>query len=39
MADFFKTSGFSKYTVRTSVDEALAADPEASRRPVHEDHL
>ena len=33
MADFFKTSGFSKYTVRTSVDEALAADPEASADP------
>jgi multiple sugar transport system substrate-binding protein len=33
MADFFKTSGFSKYTVRTSVDEALANDPEASSDP------
>jgi multiple sugar transport system substrate-binding protein len=33
MADFFKTSGFSKYTVRTSVDEALASDPEASSDP------
>jgi multiple sugar transport system substrate-binding protein len=33
MADFFKTSGFSKYTVRTSVDEALADDPEASSDP------
>ena len=33
MADFFKTSGFSKYTVRTSVDEALADDPEASADP------
>lgn len=33
MADFFKTSGFSKYTVRTSVDEALADDPDASSDP------
>ncbi|GAA1441005.1 ABC transporter substrate-binding protein [Leifsonia poae] len=33
MADFFKTSGFSKYTVRTSVDEALASNPEASSDP------
>ena len=33
MADFFKTSGYSKYTVRTSVDEALASDPEASSDP------
>lgn len=33
MADFFKTSGFSKYTVRHSVDEALANDPEASADP------
>jgi multiple sugar transport system substrate-binding protein len=33
MADFFKTSGFSKYTVRSSVDEALASDPEASSDP------
>jgi multiple sugar transport system substrate-binding protein len=33
MADFFKQSGFSKYTVRTSVDEALADDPEASADP------
>ena len=33
MADFFKLSGFSKYTVRTSVDEALADDPEASSDP------
>ncbi len=33
MADFFKLSGFSKYTVRTSVDEALADDPEASADP------
>jgi multiple sugar transport system substrate-binding protein len=33
MADFFKQSGFSKYTVRTSVDEELAEDPEASADP------
>lgn len=33
MADFFKTSGFSKYTVRTSVDEALADDPDAASDP------
>lgn len=33
MADFFKTSGFSKYTVRTSVDETLADDPEANADP------
>lgn len=33
MADFFKTSGFSKYTVRSSVDETLASDPEASADP------
>jgi len=33
MAGFFKTSGFSKYTVRTSVDEALADDPEATADP------
>jgi len=33
MADFFKTSGYSKYTVRTSVDEALANDPDASSDP------
>ncbi len=33
MADFFKTSGFSKYTVRTSVDQALAANPDASSDP------
>ena len=33
MADFFKTSGYSKYTVRTSVDEALADDPDASSDP------
>ncbi|MGI5238342.1 ABC transporter substrate-binding protein [Dactylosporangium sp. CA-139066] len=33
MADFFKTSGFSKYTVRTSVDTALAGTPEATADP------
>jgi multiple sugar transport system substrate-binding protein len=33
MAGFFKTSGFSKFTVRTSVDEALATDPEATADP------
>jgi multiple sugar transport system substrate-binding protein len=33
MADFFKTSGFSKYTVRTSVDQALAGNPDASSDP------
>ena len=33
MADFFKASGFSKYTVRTSVDQALASDPDASSDP------
>ena len=33
MADFFKTSGFSKYTVRSSVDEVLASDPAASADP------
>ncbi|GAA2335793.1 hypothetical protein GCM10010170_015880 [Dactylosporangium salmoneum] len=33
MADFFKTSGFSKYTVRTSVDTALAGTPEATSDP------
>lgn len=31
MMDFFATSGYSKYSARTSVAEALAADPEASR--------
>jgi multiple sugar transport system substrate-binding protein len=30
MADFFKTSGFSKFTVRTSVDQLLSKDPAAS---------
>ena len=33
MADFFKTSGYSKYTVRTSVDEALVDNPDASADP------
>lgn len=33
MASFFKASGFSKYTVRTSVDQALADTPEASNDP------
>jgi multiple sugar transport system substrate-binding protein len=33
MADFFKAAGYSKYTVRTSVDEALADDPDASADP------
>lgn len=33
MSGFFKLTGFSKYTVRTSVDEALAADPAASSDP------
>ncbi|GAA3084781.1 multiple sugar transport system substrate-binding protein [Kribbella aluminosa] len=33
MADFFRQSGFSKYTVRTSVDKALASDPAATSDP------
>ncbi|MBN9238964.1 MAG: ABC transporter substrate-binding protein [Micrococcales bacterium 70-64] len=33
MSDFFKAAGYSKYTVRTSVDEALASDPDASADP------
>lgn len=33
MADFFKMSGYSKYTVRKSVDQALASDPAASSDP------
>jgi multiple sugar transport system substrate-binding protein len=33
MAGFFQTSGFSKYTVRTSVDQALASNPEATSDP------
>lgn len=33
MVDFFKASGFSKYATRTSVNDALAKDPEASANP------
>lgn len=33
MADFFKAAGYSKYTVRSSVDKALANDPDASSDP------
>jgi multiple sugar transport system substrate-binding protein len=33
MADFFKASGFSKYTVRTSVDQTLAGNPDATSDP------
>jgi multiple sugar transport system substrate-binding protein len=33
MASFFKASGFSKYTVRTSVDKALQSDPKANSDP------
>jgi multiple sugar transport system substrate-binding protein len=33
MASFFRASGFSKYTVRTSVDKALAGDPKAKSDP------
>lgn len=33
MVDFFAASGYSKYSARTSVAEALAADPEASANP------
>ncbi len=33
MAGFFKMSGYSKYTVRTSVDKALAKDKGASSDP------
>lgn len=33
MADFFKASGYSKYTVRTTVDQALASNPDASADP------
>jgi multiple sugar transport system substrate-binding protein len=32
-ADFFKTSGYSKYTVRTTVDQAIAKDPAGSDDP------
>jgi multiple sugar transport system substrate-binding protein len=31
MIDFFKTSGFSKFSPRKSVDEAMKADPDASK--------
>lgn len=31
MIDFFKTSGFSKFSARKSVDEAMNADPDASK--------
>lgn len=33
MAGFFKLSGYSKFTVRTSVDKALANDPQAGKDP------
>lgn len=33
MASFFKASGFSKYTVRASVDQALAGDKDATADP------
>ncbi|NNG36087.1 extracellular solute-binding protein [Nakamurella sp. DB0629] len=33
MAEFFKLSGYSKFTVRTSVDKALASTPEATNDP------
>jgi multiple sugar transport system substrate-binding protein len=33
MAGFFKASGYSKFTVRKSVDDALAGDPDASSDP------
>ena len=33
MADFFKASGFSKYTVRSSVDKALAGNADATSDP------
>ena len=33
MASFFKASGYSKFTVRTSVDAALASDKNASADP------
>ncbi len=31
MIDFFKTSGFSKFSPRKSVDEAMKSDPDASK--------
>ncbi|WP_245601833.1 ABC transporter substrate-binding protein [Hamadaea tsunoensis] len=33
MTDFFKASGYSKYTVRTSVDQALAGNADATSDP------
>lgn len=33
LVEFFAASGFSKYAATTSVDEALASDPEASANP------
>jgi multiple sugar transport system substrate-binding protein len=33
MMDFFKTAGYSKYSPRSSVAAALAADPDASSNP------
>jgi multiple sugar transport system substrate-binding protein len=33
MAGFFKLSGYSKFTVRTSVDKALEKDPQAGKDP------
>jgi multiple sugar transport system substrate-binding protein len=33
MASFFKLSGYSKYTVRSSVDKVLSNDPKASADP------
>ncbi|MEJ7649484.1 MAG: extracellular solute-binding protein [Nakamurella sp.] len=33
MSSFFKASGYSKFTVRTSVDKDLASDPDASSDP------
>ena len=39
MASFFKASGYSKFTVRTSVDQALGQRPGRQLRPVHEGHL
>lgn len=33
MVDFFKTSGYSKYATRVSVDDALQADEEAAANP------
>jgi multiple sugar transport system substrate-binding protein len=33
MTSYFKAGGYSKYTVRTSVDKALASDPQANSDP------